>query len=66
MTATPRDCLSDELHRLSNFIECRLSQLITELLAEGRTEAVSSLAWSGCRFVESLRTIRDGKEANDE
>jgi hypothetical protein len=63
--ATTRDALSTELHRLSNYVECRLAEFITELLADGRTEAVTSLAWSGCRFVDSLREIRDGKEGGD-
>ena len=63
--ATTRDALSTDLHRLSNYVECRLSDLITELLTDGRTDAVTSLAWSGCRFIESLREIRDGKEGGE-
>jgi hypothetical protein len=63
--ATTRDALSTELHRLSNLIECRLSDLLVQLLADGRTEAVSSLAWSGCRFVESLREVRDGQKGGE-
>jgi hypothetical protein len=63
--ATTRDALSTELHRLSNYVECRLSELLCELLADGRTEACQSLAWAGCRFVESLREVRDGKEGGE-
>jgi hypothetical protein len=59
---TTRDELSTSLHRLSNYVECKLSELLVELLADGRTEACQSLAWSGCRFVDSLREVRDGKE----
>jgi hypothetical protein len=65
MSAAPRpkrDQLEDALHRLSNHVECKLCGLLTELLSEGRTSAVSDLAWQGSRFVELCRTIRDGKE----
>jgi hypothetical protein len=63
--AVARDELSASLHRLSNFIECRLSDLLVQLLADSRTEAVQSLACSGCRFVESLREARDGREGGE-
>jgi hypothetical protein len=60
--ATTRDELSDKLHRLSNYIECRACELLPELLAESRTTAVTDLAYQSGRFVEVLRAIRDGKE----
>lgn len=63
--ATTRDELSDTLHRLANHIECKLSDVVHELLIESRHEAVSSIAWSGGRFIETLREIRDGKEGGE-
>jgi hypothetical protein len=63
--ATTRDTLSDSLHRLSNYVETRLCELLPELMNEGRTQAVTDIAWSGCRFVDSLREVRDGKEGGD-
>src|SRR5262245_43136752 len=51
--ATTRDELSEKLHRLSNYIECRMAELLPELICEGRIESVPGLAWSGCEFVES-------------
>ena len=57
-----RTDLEQTLHRLANHIECRLSEIFPELLAESRINAVSSISWSGCRFVEALREVRDGKE----
>jgi hypothetical protein len=65
MSATPRTELESKLHRLSNYIECQLSDLIRELLNESRTGAVHGLAWSGSRFIENLREVRDGKECDD-
>lgn len=64
--ATTRDELSATLHKLSNYVETRLCELLPDLLAEGRTQAVTDLAWAGCRFVDSLREIRDGKEGGGE
>jgi hypothetical protein len=66
MATTHRDPLSTELHRLANHCECKLCDFLVELLSDGRTEAVQSLAWAGTRFIESLRTIRDGKEKEGE
>jgi hypothetical protein len=40
-------------------------ELLPQLLAEGRTDAVTGLAWSGCRFIDSLRQIRDGEEGGE-
>ena len=61
-TVMVRTDLEQTLHRLTNHIECRLSEIFPELLAESRIEAVSSISWSGRRFVEALREVRDGKE----
>jgi hypothetical protein len=58
--ATTRDALSTELHRLSNYVECRLADLIHELAIESRMAAVHDIAWSGGKFIETLREIRDG------
>ena len=63
--ATSRTDLEDTLHRLSNLIECKLSTVITELLAEGRSAAVCDVAYSGARFIEVLRETRDGKEGGE-
>jgi hypothetical protein len=61
-----RDELSDKLFKLANSIECRLSELLPELINEGRIEAVPGLAWAGCEFVESLRKISNGTEGGAE
>ncbi len=61
-----RSELESTLHRLANYIECQLSDIVRELLIESRHEAVSSIAWSGGRFIESLREIRDGREGGEE
>ena len=58
----PRTELESTVHRLANRIECELAAIFHELLVESRMSAVSSLAWSGARFIESLREVRDGKE----
>lgn len=58
--------LECSLHRLANHVECKLSDILHELLSESRTEAVHDIAWAGCRFVESCRNVRDGKEGGDE
>ena len=63
MVRTELECT---LHRLANHVECQLSDVIRELLIESRPESVSSIAWSGARFIETLREIRDGKEGGDE
>jgi hypothetical protein len=59
------DELELRLHRLSNYVECQMQDIVCELLAHSRGDAVTSLCWSGCRFIESLREIRDGKEGGD-
>jgi hypothetical protein len=64
--ATTRDELSDTLHRLSNYVECKVCELLPELLTEGRTTAVTDLAWQGSRFVQCCREIRDNKEGGEE
>ena len=62
----PRTELASTLHRLANRVECELADIFRELLAESRIEAVHSVGWQGCRFIETLRNIRDGKEGGDE
>ena len=62
----PRTELETSLHRLANRVECELVDIFRELLAESRIGAVHSVGWSGCRFIETLREIRDGKEGGDE
>lgn len=59
----PRTELETSLHRLANRIEGELITIFAELLAESRIEAVHSVGWSGCRFIEVLREVRDGKES---
>lgn len=59
-----RSPIEDRLHRLANRVECELSDLFQELLAESRVEAVSTLAWNGCRFIQIVREVRDGKEGD--
>ena len=69
MSTTPRpkrDQLEDALHRLSNHVECQLCGLLTDLMSEGRTSAVTDLAWQGSLFVKTCREIRDGREGGDE
>ena len=61
MSAT-RTELETTLHRMANRCECELSDIFHELLVDSRTEALTSLAWSGARFIEALREVRDGKE----
>jgi hypothetical protein len=61
-----RTDLEQSLHRLANRIECELADLFQQLLADSRIGAVSSLPWSGARFVESLREVRDNKEGGEE
>jgi hypothetical protein len=60
-----RDSLATDLHRLSNLIECKLSEYLTQLLAEGRHTACTDLCWNGTRFISSLRQIRDGREETE-
>ena len=62
----PRTELETSVHRLANRIECEMVDIFRELLAESRIEAVHSIGWNGCRFIEALREIRDGKEGGDE
>ncbi len=57
--------LADTLHRLANYLECQLSGIVPELLAESRTEAVGDLSYKICNLVEALRTIRDGREGGE-
>jgi hypothetical protein len=64
--AIARTELEYSLHRLANHIECRLAEFISELLADGRSEAVTSLAFAGCRFIDTLREVRDGREGGAE
>jgi hypothetical protein len=64
--ATTRDEIADSLHRLSNYVETQLCNLLCDLVRDGRTEAVTDLAWQGSRFVQTCREIRDGKEGGDE
>jgi hypothetical protein len=66
MSAVPRTDVETALHRLSNYVECQLSDIIRQLLVESRANAVATICWSGSRFIENLREIRDGKEAGDE
>ncbi|MEX2310639.1 MAG: hypothetical protein WD738_23935 [Pirellulales bacterium] len=54
--------LETALHRLANHVECRLGDILNELLAESRIEAVHDICWNGTRFVESCRNVRDCKE----
>lgn len=61
----PRTELESSVHRLANRIECDLVDIFRELLAESRIEAVHSVGWNGCRFIETLREIRDGKEGGE-
>lgn len=63
--SVPRTDVEQSLHRLANYVECQLSTIFQELLAESRISAVASIAWGGSRFVESLREARDGKEGGD-
>jgi hypothetical protein len=60
-----RSELEQSLHRLANRIECEMVDIFRELLAESRIEAVHSIGWNGCRFVQTLRSIRDGKEGDE-
>ena len=62
----PRTDLECSLQRLANRIECELVDIFRELLAESRFGAVHSVGWSGCRFIETLREVRDGKEGDNE
>lgn len=63
--AIPRSEVETSLHRLANYVECQLTDLIQQLLIESRPADVSTLAWSGSRFIESLREVRDGKDGGD-
>jgi hypothetical protein len=60
-----RSELQDKMHRLANYIECQLADILRELLAESRIEAVHDIAYSGTRFIETCREIRDGKEGGE-
>ncbi|MEX2169514.1 MAG: hypothetical protein WD851_09385 [Pirellulales bacterium] len=60
-----RTDLEQSLHRTANYVECRLAEIFPELLADSRVEAVSSIAWAGCRFIEALHDVRDGKEGGE-
>jgi hypothetical protein len=62
--AIARSEIETTLHRLANHVECQLSQVLRDLLAESRTGAASDLVYRGCNFVESLRAVRDGKEGD--
>jgi hypothetical protein len=64
--SAPRTELESTLHRLSNYVECQLSDIIRELITESRMGAVHGIAWTGSRFIENLREVRDGKEGDDE
>ncbi len=58
----PRTELETSLHRLANYVECELADIFRELLIESRADAVGELAFSGARFIETLREARDGRE----
>ncbi len=60
-----RTDLEQSLHRLANYVECQLVDLVHLCVAEGRIEVVPPIAWSAGRFVESLRELRDGKERGE-
>jgi hypothetical protein len=62
----PRTELEQSVHRLANRIECEMVLIFRELLAESRIGDVHSVGWNGCRFIEVLRNVRDGKEGGDE
>jgi hypothetical protein len=64
--ATTRDELSDSLHRLSNYVETQLCDVLCELVRDGRAVAVTDLAWQGSRFIKCCREIRDGEEGGEE
>lgn len=57
--------LEGRLHRMANAVETQLGEIVSELLAESRTEAVHDLAWAACRLIESCRSIRDRKEGGE-
>ena len=57
--------LEQSLHRTANYVECRMADIFPELLADSRIDAVSSIAWAGCRFIDALREARDGKEGTE-
>ena len=61
-----RTDLEDSLHRLANYIERQLVDLVWLCAREDRMQDVSAIAWSAGRFVETLRELRDGKEGGDE
>jgi hypothetical protein len=63
--ATTRDEIADRLHRLANYTETRLCEMLPDLLGEGRSVAVCDLAYQGSRFIETLRSIRDGNEGGE-
>lgn len=60
-----RTDLEDTVHRLANRLECELGDIVQLLLVESRTEAIGDVCWSAARFIETLRTVRDGKEGGD-
>lgn len=53
------------LHRLANYVETQLSNLLRDLLAESRTDHARDLVWSGLGFVENLREVVDGKRGDE-
>jgi hypothetical protein len=60
-----RTDLEDTVHRLANRLERELGDIIQLLLVESRTEAIGDVCWSGARFIETLRGVRDGKEGGE-
>jgi hypothetical protein len=60
-----RTDLEQSLHRLSNYIERWLVDVVWLCAREDRMQDVSTLAWSAGRFIEALRELRDGKEGGE-
>jgi hypothetical protein len=52
------------LHRMSNYLECSLSDVFRDLLAEGRPEDASEIAYTACNLIEKLRDARDESEGS--
>lgn len=45
------------LHRLANYVECQLSDLLQLLLAESRSKDAQSICYSGFGLVNDLREL---------
>ena len=54
--------MQSNLHRLANYLEGQLSDVLRELLASSMIEECQDITYHGCTFIQSLRDLSDKSE----